>query len=343
MSGRRRGARLPPALATLVLAMLALAGCGAKREALVTPARVPFTVMSDAPPNADEAPFYAALSHGDLAAAGIDLRLLSPRAPEEGLSLLAAGRLDMAIAHEPELLLARDHGEALVSITALVPRPLAAVIALPGAHLTSAAQLVGARVGTAGTAWERRLLAAIVAHAGGRPAAVHEVPLGFGRLSALLHHSVRAIFGAAWNYEAVELEMRHRAPTVLPVERAGVPPYDELVLVVRKREAESDGETLRAMLHALARGAREVRADPRAAAAAVVQANPGLEEKLQLASIERTLALEPVPGGGRPFGYQGTAAWERFASWMYEQRMLRTDPATLPPPFTNEFLPGQGL
>ena len=41
----------------------------------------------------------------------------------------------MAISYEPELLLARDQGLKLVSIGALVQRPLTSIIALPGAHV----------------------------------------------------------------------------------------------------------------------------------------------------------------------------------------------------------------
>ena len=41
----------------------------------------------------------------------------------------------MAISYEPELLLARDKGLKLVSIAALVQRPLTSIIALPSAHI----------------------------------------------------------------------------------------------------------------------------------------------------------------------------------------------------------------
>ena len=43
----------------------------------------------------------------------------------------------MAISYEPELLLARDQGLKLVSIAALVQRPLTSIIALPGQHVES--------------------------------------------------------------------------------------------------------------------------------------------------------------------------------------------------------------
>ena len=63
-------------------------------------------------------------------------RPVTPADPSEPLKLLAAGRVDMAISYEPELLLARDSGLNVVSIGALVQRPLTSIIALPSKHVS---------------------------------------------------------------------------------------------------------------------------------------------------------------------------------------------------------------
>jgi putative hydroxymethylpyrimidine transport system substrate-binding protein len=132
---------------------------------------------------------------------------------------------------------------------------------------------------------------------------------------------------------------------VIPVDKAGVPSYDELVLVVREDEARKRGQDLRAFLQALTRGEREVKADPAAAAKLLTAANPDLEAKLQLASIERTLpaTVPSAPHAGKPYGWQDPAAWAAFGSWMKTQGLVRNDPGAGLPPFTNEFLPGEGL
>jgi len=135
----------------------------------------------------------------------------------------------------------------------------------------------------------------------------------------------------------------HKHPVTIPVDRAGVPPYDELVLVVRAQDARTRGQDLRAFMQALTLGEREVRADPRAAAALVVKANSSLPLKLQLASIEQTLPATLPSERGRPFGWQDAAAWASFGNWMYTHRLLRRDPSGGLPPLTNEFLPGEGI
>jgi len=137
--------------------------------------------------------------------------------------------------------------------------------------------------------------------------------------------------------------LMHKQPVTIPIDQAGVPQYNELVLVVREDEAHTRGQDLRAFLQALTQGEREVRADPAAAAALVVKANPSLEAKLQLASIEKTLPASIPSDHSRPFGYQDPTAWAAFGTWMFAHQLLQHDPNGGLPPFTNEFLPGEGI
>jgi putative hydroxymethylpyrimidine transport system substrate-binding protein len=330
-------------LLLVLSAAVAMSACGAKQD-VISPANAkPFTVMLDFFPNADHAPLYAALAHGDFRAAGLQVRAQAPAEPAEPLKLLAAGKVDMAISYEPELLLARDQGLKLVSIGALVQRPLTSIIALPGQHVQKVADLAGKTVGTAGIAYQTAELRTALQAAGVSPSTVREVNLGFNLVPAMLSGKVAATLGGFWNYEAIQLRLLHRHPTVIPVDRAGVPTYDELILVVREDEARSRGQDLRAFLQALTHGEREVRADPAGAASLIVKANPSLEARLQLASIRQTLPAALPPHGTGPFGYQSPAAWAAFGSWMLAHKLLRHDPNAGLPPFTNEFLPGQGI
>jgi putative hydroxymethylpyrimidine transport system substrate-binding protein len=330
-------------LGTAVLA-LTLSACGAKQDVISAPAAKRFTVMLDFFPNADHAALYSAIAHGDFRAAGLEVQPETPAEPAEPLKLLAAGTVDMAISYEPELLLARDKGLKLVSIGALVQRPLTSIIALPGKHVSSVADLAGKRVGTAGIPYQAAELKTALQNAGVSPSKAQEVNVGFNLVPAMLSGKVAATLGGFWNYEAIQLELMHKHPTVIPVNEAGVPNYNELVLVVRADEAHRDGQDLRAFMQALTRGEHEVRADPEAAAKLVMAANPSLEPKLQLESIQRTLPAAQPTQAGEPYGYQDPSQWAAFGQWMYEHGLLEHNPgSTGLPPFTNEFLPGQGI
>ena len=335
-------ALLAPALLAASCA-LALSACGTKQDVISTSQTKPFTVVLDFFPNADHAALYAAIAHNDFREGGLDVHPQVPSDPSAPLKLLAAGRADMAISYEPELLLARDQGLKLVSIGALVQRPLTSIIALPRQHVRKVADLAGKTVGTAGIPYQSAELRTALQTAGVSPSTVKEVNVGFNLVPAMLSGKVAATLGGFWNYEAIQLEQLHKHPLTIPVDKAGVPEYNELVLVVREDEARARGQDLRAFLQALARGERAVRADPAAAAALVVKANPSLDPKLQLTSIERTLPVALPAEQGKPFGWQKPSAWASFASWMFARKLLGHDPSAGLPPFTNEFLPGQGV
>jgi putative hydroxymethylpyrimidine transport system substrate-binding protein len=335
-------------LAVLAIACaLTLPACGAKQDTVTAAHTKAFSVMLDWFPNADHAPLYSALAAGDFRAAGLDVKPVVPAETAEPLKLLAAGKVDMAISYEPELLLARDEGLKLVSIGALIQRPLTSIIALSSQHISSVADLAGKTVGTAGIPYQAAELRSALQSAGVNPSSVHEVNVGFNLVPSMLSGKVSATLGGYWNYESLQLQLMHKHPITIPIDQAGVPTYDELVLVVREEQARSDGQDLRAFLQALTRGERAVRADPAAAASLVAKANPSLEPKLQLASIERTLpAALPVdsdPAHPQPYGYQNPTTWAAFGKWMFAHGLLRHNPNTALPPFTNEFLPGEGI
>lgn len=330
-------------LAVLATLTVAITACGAKQDTISATRTKPFTVMLDWFPNADHAPLYSAIANGDFRAVGLDVRPVVPSETAEPLKLLAAGKVDMAISYEPELLLARDEGLKLVSVAALVQRPLTSIIALPGHHVSSVANLAGKAVGTAGIPYQAAELKSALQSAGVNPASVREVNVGFNIVPALLSGKVAATLGGYWNYEALQLQLLHKRPITIPVDHTGVPTYDELVLVVREDEARTRGQDLRAFLQALTRGEHKVHGDPAAAAALLVRANPSLEPKLQLTSIEQTLPATMPAGSGKAYGYQSPTAWATFGDWMYTHKLLRHEPNAGLPPFTNEFLPGEGI
>jgi putative hydroxymethylpyrimidine transport system substrate-binding protein len=131
---------------------------------------------------------------------------------------------------------------------------------------------------------------------------------------------------------------------VIPVDKAGIPTYDELVLVVREDEAGARGQDLRAFLQALTHGEKKVREDPLATASLIMSANPDAQLKLQVTSLERTLPATLPADSSKPYGWQNPGAWATFGRWMLSHGLIHSNPngAALPP-FTNEFLPGQGV
>jgi putative hydroxymethylpyrimidine transport system substrate-binding protein len=229
----------------VILAALAaaLAACGEKVEPQPGTAKLePFTVLLDYFPNADHAGIYAAQAAGLYAKAGLDVKIQAPPDPSAPLKLLQAGRTDVAISYEPELMLARDAGAAdLVAVAALVQAPLTSLMALPSAKVASPKDLAGKRVGTSGIPYQSAYLKTILAKAGVDPGSVKETNVGFNLVPAMLSKKADATLGAFWNYEGVDLQRRGKKPVILRMEQLGVPTYDELIVVARHKDLNEAG------------------------------------------------------------------------------------------------------
>ena len=277
---------LLPALA------LAAAGCGSAASG--GPRAV--TVVLDFTPNAAHAGIYEAAGRGIDRRHGVKLAIEQPTASSDSLKLLAAHRADLAVADIHDLGLARERGEDLVGVGALVQRPLAAVIAAPSVRRPSA--LAGRRVGVTGVPSDDAVLRAVVQGDGGDPARVRRETIGFAAVGSLIAGRVAAAT-AFWNVEGVTLARRGFHPREFRVDDYGAPRYPELVLVARRGTVVHDRPLLRDTLAAIAEGTRAALADPADAVARIASAaatDPALARAEQAAiapALSPPLRLDP--------------------------------------------------
>jgi putative hydroxymethylpyrimidine transport system substrate-binding protein len=327
-----------------VLAAVALVGCGEKQETVTgSPSSTQqLTLMLDWFPNADHVGIYQALAEGDFAKAGLNVHVQVPSDPAAPLKLLATGKIDAAVSYEPEVLLARNQGLALVSVAAIVQEPLTSIVSLGSKHITTPAQLRGKRVGDAGISYQHAYLTTILARAGVPASSVKEINVGANLVPAMLAGRVDATLGSFWNYEAIQLAMLKKHPNVIHMEQVGVPDYDELVVVVRKDTIVSHPDVVRRFVQALARGYEAVRRDPEGAVTNLVKASPGLDPKLQLASVNATLPAFFPSNPTDPWGWQDPKQWTAYGQWMLKNHLI-SDPNAVLDASTNELLAGQGI
>jgi putative hydroxymethylpyrimidine transport system substrate-binding protein len=332
---------LPAVLA--VVAAAGLAACGERKEPTAgSPANEHVNLVLDFFPNADHAGIYAAIGSGEFQKAGLTVRPRTPSDPAAPLKLVAAGRADLAISYEPELLLARAKGAKLISIGALVQKPLTSLISLGSKAVKEPGELEDKKVGTAGIAYQDAYLKTIEDKAGIDPGRVKSINLGFNLVPALVSKKVDAVLGMFWNVEGVQLARGHRKPRILRMEQIGVPTYNELIVVAREQDARSRGALLRRFMRALARGHQHLRDSVAAGVDPLVKANPDLDRKLQTAQVKATLPVFFPTDKDRPFGFQDPDQWQRYATWMSDNGLIpSTDTAQRA--FTNEFLPGEGI
>ena len=326
--------RLLPALAALAAVCALAAGCGEKEESLEPGAPEPLEIMLDFFPNADHAPIYAAEAGGHFDDVGLDVEIRKPADPAAPLKQVVAGQVDLAISYEPEVLRARDDGLAVQAVGALVQKPLTSIISLPSAGIRRPEDLDGKVVGTAGIDYQSAYLQAIAKRAG---AHVEERNVGFNLTGALLAKKVDAILGGFWNYEGTDLRLRGKDPQIIRIEQAGVPTYDELVLVAN---ADQQDDRIKRFVAALERGVEDLKRNPDRALQGLLDANPDLDPKLQREVLDVTLPLFQPPEG-KPYGWQDPGEWNDFAHWMRDNELLE-NLIDAEDSFTNDYLPGQG-
>ncbi|MDX6624355.1 MAG: putative hydroxymethylpyrimidine transport system substrate-binding protein [Solirubrobacterales bacterium] len=330
------------ALATTVAALilaLGLAACGEKSED-GTGASQSFSLALDFYPNPDHAGIYMAEELGYYKEAGLDVGIEAPTDPSLPIKQVAAGRTDLAISYEPEVILAREEGLDVIAIAALVNRPLTSMIWLSKSGINGVPSLKGKTIAYAGIPYQEAFLETILARGGLTTGDVKAVNVGFNLLPALVGGSADAMLGGFQNVEGVDLRERGLKPVVSPVDQLGVPTYDELVLVANRETLEAEPEKFRLFLAALERGTDAAVAQPNAATQAILSANQTLEPKLTKAEVEATLPLLGARVEGQPYGYMDPAAWDEFAGWMRDNELIDSLPnaAQL---LSNDYLPGK--
>lgn len=329
------------ALLAVAIAGLSLAGCGNRRDGNGTPRQRSVTVVLDVPPNANHAGLLAAEQDGNFRSAGLLVTASTAAEPSGPLQTVAAGKAQFAISHAPELLIERAGGKELVAVAAIVQRPLTALMTT-GDRPVDPRKLEGSKIGTGGLAFQDGFLDEILSSAGVDTSTVKLDDVGYRFSQAMTGRKVDATLGAYWNIEGTELRLAGKRPRTLPVDRAGVPDYDELVLVAREETVRSDGPLVRRFIQALQRGTLAARQDPAIAEKALMDASVLTSRREAAATIERTLPLLLPGNRGRPFGWMNADRWQALSDWMVRRDLLSagSDPLAA---FTNEFLPGEGV
>jgi NitT/TauT family transport system substrate-binding protein/putative hydroxymethylpyrimidine transport system substrate-binding protein len=273
----------------LLAVLVALAACGDDSG----DGAPKLTLALDFQPNAVHAGIYTAKRLGLDRQSGVDLEIRLPAASTDSLKLLAAGRADMAVVDIHDLGIARERGQDVVGIGALVQRPLAAVIA--GApEVRRPRDLEGRRVGVTGLPSDEALLRAVVADDDGDVERVRTITIGFSAVPSLIAGRVDAVV-SFWNAEGVALRERGVRTREFRVDDFGAPRYPELVIAAERETLEQQGEQTEMALKAIRAGTRAALVDRQAAVDDIVEASGG-DEALVRAQLDAVAPAFRPPG-----------------------------------------------
>jgi ABC-type nitrate/sulfonate/bicarbonate transport system substrate-binding protein len=343
----RRCGRSSIAVTAVVAIVFALTACGSSGPgasarsasglasgALPKPTSV--TLILDYIPNAVHAGIYRAIAAGYYARENIDLHVIQPNSTSETLKLIDAGRAQFGLADGIDVAEEIAAGHDAKAIMAITQLPLGAPIALASEHLTSPAQLQGRTVGITGVPSDTAVLDTVVSGAGGDPAKVHVVNVGFNGARALLAGRIAAFLGY-WPADGVQLAVNGHPVTSFKLDHYGGPAYPGLVAFTDGSLIRSNPSLVRAFVAATVHGYTDTLKDPERSLGDLVRLNPDVQRRLAKASLDDYLPLFDDHGSVR-FGVLRTGKVAALLTWMAHHRLIdRSIPASR---FgTDEFLP----
>jgi putative hydroxymethylpyrimidine transport system substrate-binding protein len=312
--------------ALIVLAPSALAG-GARKV----------TLTLDWTPNPDHVGIYDAQSAGLFARAGLDVAIRSPSDPTAPLKLVGVGRSDLAVSYEQELFFAAAKKLPVVAVAAVVPQPLNSFMAIDPS-IRSLRDLKGKTIGISGVPSDYATLDTALHSVGLTRKQLKIATVGYNLLPALLAHRVDAALGVYRNVEGIQLQLRGLHPTIIPVERAGIPSYDELVLVANKTRLRDPAyhSTVQRFVTAFLAGTADARSHP-STALTIIKKVTASDPKFLARAVPVTLRLLAGPKGA---GCLDVEAWQRFGKWMHTTNLLKK-PIAAESVVTTSFLPSR--
>ena len=189
--------------------------------------------------NPDHAAIIVAKQQGLFKAQGLDIDILEPADPSMPPKLVAAGKFDLAVTYQPQLI--RDVVEQLplIRVSTLIATPLNTVMVLADKGYNSMADLKGKKIGYPfDGGLVNATLDTMLKHNGLGIDDVELVNVGWGLSASLAAGKVDAIYGAYRNFEMHQLKIEGFQGKGFYLEEEGVPSYDELIVVANSNTVD---------------------------------------------------------------------------------------------------------
>jgi putative hydroxymethylpyrimidine transport system substrate-binding protein len=301
----------------LAVVLLAVGMCFGPHSKGRAEAPEKLTVLLDWFVNPDHAPLVIAREEGFFARAGLDVTFVEPADPSAPPRLIAAEQGDIAVSYQPNLYLYVKEGLPLSRVGTLVDTPLNSLVVLADGPVRSLADLKGKTIGYSIAGFEEALLATMLSTVKLTLNDVKLVNINFALTPALASGQVDAVIGAFRNFELTELRLAGKEARAFFPEEHGVPPYDELIYLVRQ-ERTNDPKVLR-FLEAVEQATMHLLNDPAAGWATFAKAYPKIDDPLNRQAWADTLRrFQASPGAVDPQRYR------RFSEFMKERGLIET-------------------
>jgi putative hydroxymethylpyrimidine transport system substrate-binding protein len=310
-------------LAMMIILFIGVAGCSERNES--EGQKEELTLMLDWYPNAVHSFLYVAQEKGYFEEEGLDVTIEMPSDVNDPLRLAAAGKIDLAINYQNQLIMSQEEGIPIKGIASIVQKPLGELMFKQEAGIASPKDLEGKSIGLGTSMVPQAIVRAMIEQDGGNPDAVEFIDVGYDLVPALATDRVDALMGAYINHELLLLEKEGYPIATIPREEYGIPAAMELIFVAGDETISEKPETLKKFLRAVKKGQEDVVANPEDGLQILLDhqnQDSALDPEVEQQSLDILLPL--MGSDARPFGWQNAEQFQEVIDWM-EQAGIITD------------------
>ena len=279
-------------------------------------------IVLDSTPNASHAFIYAADQMGFLREQGLSLEVVIPNVTDDGLKMVGNDRADLALAHQPDVLFARQQQLPVISIAATIRYPLTYLTLPKASPVHTPRNLEGKTVGYA-KQLDEAIVRTMLEDDDADADTVHFASVGWSYIEALTERRVDALIGPTIVHDRLMLEHKEIPVRVVEPMLYGVPSYYETVLAANETKLSEDPEFYQKIWTALVQGQEYVISNPDDAVRMVLLRQPAyapLDREVERAGLE--LLLPFMNAGDEPFGHQDGDVWSEVASWLTDLELI---------------------
>lgn len=312
-------------LLSAMMLLTLMTGCSQQKDTGDGKKLREINVVLDWYPNALHAFIYTAIERGYYKDEGLDVKIQFPANDNDALSLVAAGKAEIGVYYEHDVIQAvANQGIGVKSIGAVVQSPLNIILSLADKNIQNPADLEGKTVGYAGTALSEALVQTMMKVSGVDFSSVEMVNVGFELMSSMTTGNVDATIGCLVNHEVPQMEEEGFDAKYFMVNEYGVPNYYEAVFLANNKMIEAEPEVLAGFLRASAKGFTDFQADPEASLEILLdnqnEENFPLSPSVEAQSGQTLLPLMETDDA--PFLSQTAENWQKNIDWMYDAGLI---------------------
>ena len=311
---------------------LALASCGspANGSGELTKIRLPMGYI----PNIQFAPLYVAIEKGYFREAGIDLEM-DYKFETDGVALVGAGDLPLAVVSGEQVLLARAQGLPVTYVAAWYQEYPVSIVAKSELGIVIPQDLKGKKVGLPGLFGANYVgLRALLSEAKMSESDVTLDSIGFNQVELLASGEQDIIVGYTAN-EPIQLRSRG-----IPVTEIRVADYVHLAsngILASEKVISENPDLVRSFVGAFLKGLADTIADPEEAFKLSETYIPNFAD-LDVEVQKQVLEISIEQWKAERLGYSDPQAWENMQNVLLEAGLI-TEKLDLSKAFTNEFIP----